>query len=606
MLRSLFVVLYSMNHIGKFLLFILLASGAHIQAQYCPGCAIDYGYASPGVYPLELPAAVAGEYYEADLTFVLAEDTATDFGTFEFLNYYIMEPLGMPYGLHATSDLGDFPVDYDPDVSLYGCVKVCGTPLIPGTYSVTVPLIATLEDPAGDQPAEYYLSIEVLPPVASSGGFSASTTFGCSPTVINFETAYPSGGADGFSYFWDFGNGFTSIDEIPSPQIYSASDEPETYIISHTVSIDTVGYSLDYIKITASNCNDCTIFGCTGLILAEKPDLYLLIDELGINTFPGYADTDPPVTFILDAELDPAATYTLQVKDDDAGATGSDDNCGNEFFSGDAVGISTIDIGASTVDISISHPVISFTFYDTITIYPVPAEPVLVAAGPTEFCEEDSVSLMVDYNAGYLYQWYNDTLPIVAADSNVYVAYESGNYSVVVTAEGGCADPSVAFPVTVYEYPDGLVILVTDNVLHTSSDYPVQWFFDGDPIPGATDLEYTPAIEGTYSVCATNVLCTTCSPELDFIFQDIISPAAIYFRIFPNPNNGKFTISGNNFEGVSEIEIFTILGEKAYSEKIFATGMINKEFDLTLEAGSLYMLVITHNGNRHSQLLVTQ
>ena len=60
----------------------------------------------------------------------------------------------------------------------------------------------------------------------------------------------------------------------------------------------------------------------------------------------------------------------MQMKDDDGGLAGGDDNCGSFTFGGDDVGISTLTAGSHTVEISITHPVISYTFYDTITVYP--------------------------------------------------------------------------------------------------------------------------------------------------------------------------------------------------------------------------------------------
>ena len=97
------------------------------------------------------------------------------------------------------------------------------TPLVAGSYTITVPLIATLEDPAGDNPAEYELSLEVLPPSATDGGIVASTTFGCSPLTVDLSTGHPSDGAGGFSYTWDFGDGTYSILETlyrsPSQQM---------------------------------------------------------------------------------------------------------------------------------------------------------------------------------------------------------------------------------------------------------------------------------------------------------------------------------------------------------------------------------------------------
>lgn len=575
-----------------FFLFILFFS-LTLRAQYCGLCSIDYSYTSPGVYPTTLPPAIAGEYYETDLTFVLAEDTVTDFGTFAFLNYYIMEPLGMPYGLHATSDLGDFPVNYDPDLGLYGCVRICGTPLIAGSYSVTVPLIATLEDPAGDQPAEYYLSIEVFPATGGGDGIIASSAFGCSPTAINFSSSIASDGADGFSYTWDFGNGNASTDEFPETQIYTATDEPVQYIITHTVTIDTIGYSLDYIKILTTGCDDCSFFGCTGLFPSEKPDLYIMVDALGINTFPGYADTDPAVTFILNTPIDAAGVYALQIKDDDAGATGDDDNCGNTFFNGGDVGITTIDAGSSNVEISISHPVISYVFYDTIIIYPDVPPAVMDTSGPLVFCEDDSVVLSVYEDTAYFYQWYKDGLPLVDAHTNIYTASESGTYTVVVTAEGGCADTATTVNVIMYNYPVQPVITVDDNILSASSDFPLQWYYDGDAIPGATDNNYTPAIEGVYSVCATNEICTICSPVLNFIFLGISASDDNNFSVIQQAGGALFTLSGYA-EDRTDIVLRSITGDVVMQDIV--QGKINKQYPIGDLPSGIYFLTVNTNG----------
>jgi PKD repeat protein len=379
---------------------LILATVAAILpafSQTCPDCVIDESYTLPGLYPVSIPPATAGEYYETDLTFVLQEDTTVDvlgdMVTFEFLNYNILEPIGLPYGIHVSSNLGDFPVNYDPDVSLYGCAKVCGTPLIAGTYTITVPLIATLEDPAGDQPAEYEIILEVLPASGSSGGIVSTATFGCSPLTVDLSSGHPSGGADGFSYTWNFGDGTSGTMEDPSVMTFTADGtEPVEYIITHTVAVDTIGYSLDYVVVTATNCDDCTIFGCTGLFLEENPDLYLSIPDLGITT-DYYLDTNPPLTFSLNAAIDPFASYSMQVKDDDDGGFGADDNCGSIEFNGNDVGLFSYDIGSSNVDISISHPIITYSYTDTIIVYPVPEIPVLTVVGETVICEEDSVVL---------------------------------------------------------------------------------------------------------------------------------------------------------------------------------------------------------------------
>ena len=548
----------------------LLLAVAQSFSQVCSTCSIDYAWISPGVYPDTLPPATAGEFYESDITFVMQDDTTVDVvGTLEFLNYHILEPVGMPYGMNVSTNLGDLPVDYDPDVSLYGCARVCGTPLVPGWYEVTVPLIATLEYPGGDQAAEYSIFLEVLPAVPEDGGIIPSLTYGCDPINVDFETSIHSDGIDGFTYSWDFGNGVTSTAEFPPTQTYTAvGGVPTDYVVSHTITIDTFGYQLEYATIVSSGCDDCTFFGCTGLIETEKPDLYLIIDALGINTEDeAFIDTSPPVTITLGAALDPGATYTMQMKDDDGGLAGGDDNCGSFTFGGDDVGISTLTAGSHTVEISITHPVISYTFYDTITVYPAVTTPEITLSGATTFCSGDSLVLSTTEVDGINYQWSMDGDPIPGAYSTSLVVFASGGYALSATGVGGCFAESSATAVTVYEQPTPPSIIVIGNTLNTTSTWDVQWYYNGSPIPSATSTTYTPAVEGLYQVAAINGPCIAYSVEINFIFQSVNDLLIDKITISPNPNNGAFSATFNVLKNQNiSITVQNILGSTIYQK----------------------------------------
>lgn len=567
-----------------------------LNAQLCGTCSIDYGFLVPGVYPDTLPPATAGEFYESDITFVMQEDTTIDVvGTLEFLNYHILEPVGAPYGMFVSTNLGDLPVDYDPDVSLYGCARVCGTPLVPGWYEVTVPLIATLEYPGGDQAAEYSIFIEVLPAAVVGGGIIPTATYGCDPLEVDFETSIHSLGVDGFTYTWDFGNGEVSNEEFPPTQIYNAIGGVETeYIVSHTITIDTIGYQLDYVSVLSSGCDDCTFFGCTGLIEAEKPDLYILIDDLGLTTWPGFEDTSPPVTFSLGIELDPVHTYTMQMKDYDTGAAGDDDNCGTFTFNGDDVGVNVLSAGSHQVEVSISHPVISYTFYDTITVYPSVPTPEVVLTGLNIFCEGDSAILDATIIADGNYQWFKDGDEIPGADSTSYIVYETGVYDLVVTAVGGCYSESAETSIEVFENPAAPALIVIGNVLTTSSTWDVQWYYNGSPIPGATDVTYTPAVEGTYQVAAINGPCIAWSVEIDFVFQSIDNYITENLVIFPNPNSGTFQCNFTLTQQQDiELMIINVLGEVITTINYAnAFGIINQNIQIPGNNSGIYFLTI--------------
>jgi hypothetical protein len=596
------------RHILALVIPIFCATIAYPQA--CAPCSIDYAWLSPGVYPDTLPPATAGEFYESDITFVMQDDTTVDVvGTLEFLNYHILEPVGMPYGMNVSTNLGDLPVDYDPDVSLYGCARVCGTPLVPGWYEVTVPLIATLEYPGGDQAASYSIFLEVLPAVPDGGGFIPSTTYGCDPVEVDFETSIHSAGADGFTYSWDFGNGVTSNEEFPPTQTYTAIGGAVTeYVVAHTITIDTIGYQLDYATILESGCDDCTFFGCTGLVEAEKPDLYLIITALGINTeADAFIDTYPPVTFSFGNELDPLASYTMQMKDDDGGLAGGDDNCGSFTFNGDDVGTTVLSSGSHSVEISISHPVITYTFYDTITVYPAVPTPLLSYVGSSVFCTGDSLIINASDIDGVEYQWANNGDPIPGEDSSTLIVFESGVYELTVTGTGGCFAASDTVPVTVYEQPTAPNIIVIGNELTTSSTWDVQWYYNGSPIPGATENSYTPAVEGDYSVAAVNGPCVAYSTEIAFEFQSVTDNNVLDFTVHPNPNNGAFTTSFTlNEPQQITIQIQNVLGEIIYSQtKFYHAGVFNEKIMLQeYESGIYFLQLNSENGHTAIQLLM--
>ncbi|MEZ5013350.1 MAG: T9SS type A sorting domain-containing protein [Chitinophagales bacterium] len=306
-----------------------------------------------------------------------------------------------------------------------------------------------------------------------------------------------------------------------------------------------------------------------GLIDAEKPDLYIKIDDLGgehLTAFPY-----PPITWSLGVELDPAHTYTMQMKDQDGGGTGSDDNCGSFTFSGDDVGVNTLSSGSNEVEVGITHPVISYVFYDTITVYPFVDVPVLTIDGLTAICADDSTILSTSWDPDLEYQWYQSGAPIPEADSSVYVVHSSGSYMLQVTGAGGCTAFSDSTTIDVFENPDPPAIIVIGNTLTTSSTWDVQWYFNGSPIPGADSTTYIPAIEGIYQVAATNGPCVAWSVEIDFDFQDITSQLTKPLEIYPNPNSGIFSFSFDAEEHVAHVQIMDLPGHIIQSMDIQRT-----------------------------------
>lgn len=75
----------------------------------------------------------------------------------------------------------------------------------------------------------------------------------------------------------------------------------------------------------------------------------------------------------------------------------------------------------------------------------------IIAADTTTFCDGKQVDLKAPIVVGNTYQWLKNNLPIVGAISDVYVADETGDFSVMVT--NGCSATSAIISVTELPVP---------------------------------------------------------------------------------------------------------------------------------------------------------
>lgn len=151
----------------------------------------------------------------------------------------------------------------------------------------------------------------------------------------------------------------------------------------------------------------------------------------------------------------------------------------------------------------------------------VPVEAVVLPApsaqifpgGQTYFCEDDSLALGVVPQPGDIYQWYFNGNPISNSDDNVYMATQTGDYTVDITNTFNCTATSV--PASAIEVittatvtPAGATTFCLGNNVNlqanTGSGYTYQWLFNGANVPaGGNTSNYTANATGNYSVITT-------------------------------------------------------------------------------------------------------
>ncbi|PZF73096.1 GEVED domain-containing protein [Taibaiella soli] len=161
---------------------------------------------------------------------------------------------------------------------------------------------------------------------------------------------------------------------------------------------------------------------------------------------------------------------------------------------------------------------------------------------PITFCEGGAVVLTGisggGIAGGVTYQWNNNAAPVPGATDNYLIANQTGNYSVLITNAAGCSATSAQVLVVVNPLPQP-VITQSGSILSTVGSYAsYQWYFNSQPINGATSQSYNVTQNGAYFVRVTDVNgCTNYSSVTFFNNVGVpnVSVAASDIKIYPNP-----------------------------------------------------------------------
>ncbi|MFZ1634668.1 MAG: T9SS type A sorting domain-containing protein, partial [Chitinophagales bacterium] len=133
-----------------------------------------------------------------------------------------------------------------------------------------------------------------------------------------------------------------------------------------------------------------------------------------------------------------------------------------------------------------------------------------------------------------------------------------------------------------------------------------QWYKGATPIAGATSLNYTATISGNYK-CRVTKTATGCFKNSNAIAVSVPCKENENYLlnipnvdIFPNPNNGTFTLSYQDqlLPESSEIilEIFNSYGQIIFSKNLVGNE-INETITLTNIAAGIYITRIYYNNN---------
>ncbi len=569
-------------------MFLFFIQSIEKSSAQCPGCNIDNTLTTQGIYPNNLPNGTQGQPYSSDVTFVMFLDTSG-----YTVNYFkILSVSGMPFGLSWECNNLSTNCQYDPAVNLRGCVKICGTPMQTGTFTMNVYVLTNIQT-VGNFNSIQPMTITIDPGAGGNSGFSFSPAQACDSASVTLN-ALIDGSPNPTSYNWHFGNGDSCNVKIPPVQNYTT---PGDYYISLETNI--LGYKVTGVQLSSVQPGWSGDVEEASSYLFKPDPFFEIINSSSTNLFtsPFVLDSLSANWYNLDINLT-SPPYIINIWDIDNISV--NDNLGT--FSFNVTGAGTIPFsgtaGTSGNIIVESYSIQSFTHYDTVHIYASPSAVTVSTVGQDSVCLGDSIHLFVNATGTDIIQWYNDTSFIEGANSPNYGTNHSGSFWVLVTNEAGCSFASPHQDVYVISPPPTPTFLSNVNMLTCLlTGYQLQWVVNGVPIPGATGQTYSIPQTGAYSIIAKNSFGCTKSSSSNYI--EYTSPAGIdeiqllnSISIYPNPTNDELNLSGNEEIIGYRYTLTDCIG------RILQTGIINEsQLKLSLSEYEKGMYFISVEGN---------
>ena len=204
----------------------------------------------------------------------------------------------------------------------------------------------------------------------------------------------------------------------------------------------------------------------------------------------------------------------------------------------------------------------------TITVNPLP---IANAGNDKNICHGDTVTL--NATGGATYSWNNGVTQGVP-----FVPQTTSTYIVTVTTVNNCSAQD-SLKITVHPLPPAPTITASGNALLSSSATGNQWFFNGNPISGATSQIYNAAVVGFYQVQFTDSNgCKSKSNIINITVGIEENEVNNYIHIYPNPTTDKLTIETNS-NTEQRLEILNLIGQTVY-----ITSIINKKATINTSA----------------------
>ncbi len=237
-----------------------------------------------------------------------------------------------------------------------------------------------------------------------------------------------------------------------------------------------------------------------------------------------------------------------------------------------------------------------------LTVYNVTASVGVTNAnlfGGTNFCDGDSVYLMVMVNGGI--PPYTATINgsnYNLADSMAILAFlptTTTTYTLTTIVDNNACNLSNLNSQQIYNFhlipSKPILIQEVDTLKCTSLSSNYQWYFQGNAISGATFANYSPTQNGFYTLVVSNGFCEN-SDSILYTSTSISSKSNTSIEIYPNPTKDILNLNFNENIKNYSLVITNVLGEKVLEientndKSIYVSYLISGFYNLLIKSSN--------------------
>jgi hypothetical protein len=249
----------------------------------------------------------------------------------------------------------------------------------------------------------------------------------------------------------------------------------------------------------------------------------------------------------------------------------------------------------------------------------------ITASGPTTICPGSSILLTAQTAPGREYSWYKDGQLLINTINNTYNASLTGIYTAksgsstdncILTSNGISVIKAPGISLSTIMGANSVKLFDTSNYsVNSSTSANYLWtVINGNVINGngtnTISILWNKTGQGNISVVGTTPENCTDSKNLQISISNNTAENEIennkYFEIFPNPNNGKFSIVLNSEKNTQskEISIYNSLGEVVYKKFV-----LNQSYPLNISlenkfSDGIYFIEIIFNNSIYRKKLI--